>query len=93
MKTRTKLTGFAICLGLVFVLSGCCPGPWPWCPPTEPEPFRFTPAAITRLCPTHIGGDREFDGHGPDVEAKADIQIRNAKIALKRIINPAKLSR
>lgn len=37
---------------------------------------RFTPAAIKRLCPDHVGGDREFKGHGPDVTARATLSIR-----------------
>jgi hypothetical protein len=27
--------------------------------------------SFTRLCPTHVAGDREFAGHGPDVYANA----------------------
>jgi hypothetical protein len=27
----------------------------------------------TRLCPTHVGGDREYDGHGPDVDGFVEL--------------------
>jgi hypothetical protein len=27
-----------------------------------------------RLCPTHIGGDREFKGHGPEVDASVTLR-------------------
>lgn len=39
----------------------------------------FTPGPYTRLCPTHINGDREYKGHGPDVEASAKLRIVNEK--------------
>ena len=79
MKAPGKLIGLTVIFGIVFLLSGCCPGPWPWCPDeVVEEEISFTPAAITRLCPSHIGGDREFAGHGPDVEAKASLEIRNS---------------
>lgn len=38
----------------------------------------FMPPSITRLCPTKIGGDSEFAGHGPDVEAYAALKIMNS---------------
>ena len=40
------------------------------------EMIEFVPDAITRLCPDHRGGDREFDGHGPNVTAHADLEIK-----------------
>jgi PKD repeat protein len=43
--------------------------------PTEFETITITPSAILRKCPTHIGGDREFAGHGPDVEASAKLTV------------------
>jgi hypothetical protein len=29
--------------------------------------------SFSRLCPQHIGGDREFNGHGPEVEVIAEL--------------------
>lgn len=40
------------------------------------ELIEFVPDAITRLCPDHRGGDREFEGHGPNVTANANLEIR-----------------
>jgi hypothetical protein len=85
--SKAMFLGFTLFLCIV-VLSGCCdvfPG-LPWCPdpidPIDPEPVihtrTFNPAPITRLCPTHVGGDREFRGHGPDVEARASLERRNS---------------
>jgi hypothetical protein len=31
----------------------------------------------SRLCPDMIGGDREYAGHGPDVEARASLNLVN----------------
>jgi hypothetical protein len=28
---------------------------------------------FTRLCPTHVGGDREYDGHGPEVDGYVEL--------------------
>lgn len=39
----------------------------------------FLPGPFTRLCPTHIDGDREYNGHGPEVEASAMLRIVNEK--------------
>ena len=30
--------------------------------------------SFLRLCPTHIGGDREFKGHGPEVDANVTLR-------------------
>jgi hypothetical protein len=40
--------------------------------------------SFLRLCPTHIGGDREFKGHGPEVEARVTLQRSpgNGEVAL-----------
>jgi hypothetical protein len=78
MKTTKKLFCFMLLLGIVSFVSGCCSTfpMLPWCQPLV-EDFSFTPTSITRLCPTHIGGDREFDGHGPDVTARATLSKRN----------------
>ncbi len=38
---------------------------------------RINGAGATRLCPTHVGGDREFGGHGPDVWANANLAIES----------------
>lgn len=35
----------------------------------------FTIAPRSRLCPKKIGGDREFNGHGPNVSASARLRI------------------
>lgn len=43
----------------------------------EKEFREFTPEAFTRLCPELIGGDKDFKGHGPRVEARATLSIRN----------------
>lgn len=49
-------------------------------PPT-PEVYtrEFVPNAMESLCPNHIGGDKEFDGHGPDVSMSAQIYIVNQR--------------
>jgi hypothetical protein len=38
-----------------------------------------SPKSMTRLCPDHIGGDREFNGHGPNVNCWAKLEIRNQR--------------
>lgn len=43
------------------------------------QTIEFRPADFGPECPTHIGGDREFDGHGPDVTARTSIYIVNGK--------------
>jgi len=81
MKTTNKLFYFMLFFGIVSFVSGCCStfSQLPWCPEPDQtlEDFSFIPSSITRLCPTHIGGDREFDGHGPDVTARATLSKRN----------------
>ncbi len=32
---------------------------------------------FARLCPEHIGGDREYAGHGPEVNARAQLFTQN----------------
>jgi len=39
----------------------------------------FEPSPITRECPSHVDGDKEFDGHGPDVQAWAQLRIEENK--------------
>jgi len=34
---------------------------------------------FTRLCPTHVGGDREFDGHGPVVDSQVTLRRASAR--------------
>lgn len=73
--------------GVALTLSGCCN--WPimqLCCGQEngdnnhsTDVATFTPGEITRLCPTHIGGDRDFNGNGPDVNIRTNLEIRNAK--------------
>ena len=33
---------------------------------------------FARLCPEHIGGDREYAGHGPEVTARAQLFTQNS---------------
>ena len=81
MNRLLQRAKFVFIVGTAAMLGGCCA--WfptlPWCD-TDPEstPFAFTPSSITRQCPTHIGGDREFAGHGPNVDLiSAEIETRN----------------
>lgn len=60
----------------MFFFYGCCPH-FPWLFNCEEE-YRFTPLPITRLCPNQIGGDREFDGHGPEVRCSATLKLENS---------------
>ena len=39
------------------------------------QPRTFAGPTFRNLCPRHVGGDREFGGHGPDVQASARLQI------------------
>lgn len=78
-----RIQGKWVALCAVAVLSpGCCtlfPN-LPWCPERGtnlPEVAAFVPAPIARLCPDHVGGDRDFKGHGPEVDATASIELRN----------------
>lgn len=80
MNGLAQQAKLAILVGVSAMMSGCCA--WfpsmPWCDTSaETTPFAVTPSSITRLCPTHIGGDREFKGHGPDVTVTAEIERRN----------------
>ncbi len=47
--------------------------------PKECKEESFTPASHKNLCPTHTGGDKEFDGHGPEVESWAKLRNVNNK--------------
>ncbi len=82
MWTLKKIYFVSMIFIVPLLINSCCPGPWPRCntkpvPPDE-EKRNFTPESITRQCPTHIGGDREFKGHGPDVTVRATLSIRNS---------------
>ena len=79
MKKSQVFFQFFFLISLIILISGCCNiMPWlPWCQ-EEPEELNFNPQAITLLCPDHIGGDREFDGHGPNVTARATLETRNS---------------
>lgn len=83
MNTLHHRAKIAILAGIIFMMTGCCQTfpSLPWCDtPVETTAFAFTPGAITRKCPNHIGGDREFAGHGPDVdEITAAIETRNGE--------------
>jgi hypothetical protein len=41
-----------------------------------------SPKTYNRLCPTWIGGDREYDGHGPDVTTEVTLRKNGAQILL-----------
>ena len=36
------------------------------------------PRSFQRLCPQHIGGDREYKGHGPEVTIRSELYTQNA---------------
>jgi hypothetical protein len=41
----------------------------------------FTPRATDWLCPSRVvAGDREFDGHGPEIWASAELEIRDSRL-------------
>ncbi|MEL6589513.1 MAG: hypothetical protein AAFQ87_06725 [Bacteroidota bacterium] len=48
-------------------------------PKEEPEikTFELQPPNFLKKCPTHIGGDREFDGNGPNTTCRATLSIVN----------------
>jgi hypothetical protein len=80
MKMDINISRIIPLIGIASIVSGCCtlfPSS-PGCKEPVIEDYAFTPASITRLCPTHIGGDREFKGHGPDVKVDATIRTRNS---------------
>lgn len=66
-----RLLIVAILSGLIFVFSSVKDAS-----AQAIEMIEFVPDAITRLCPDHRGGDREFNGHGPNVTAHADMEIK-----------------
>lgn len=94
LKLTKLFLSIGLLLCLVILSGCCellCPAPHcpecpqcPVCPPCQGPPddgveiVTFNPAPMTRLCPTHVGGDREFNGHGPDVTANASLEIRNS---------------
>jgi hypothetical protein len=41
------------------------------------------PHEFTRLCPTHVGGDREYSGNGPEVHAYARLAITGSDTELR----------
>jgi len=47
------------------------------CSIPEPVPHEFIPDPIYDICPEHIGGDREFYGHGPKVTIRCEAFIVN----------------
>jgi hypothetical protein len=51
--------------------------------------FTFQPPSFNRLCPTHVGGDREFKGHGPKVRTSATLELRNSntEVWVKMFLN------
>ena len=46
----------------------------------------FRPQTIKNLCPRHVRGDREFDGHGPDVKASVQLRLSSNKRNVMAII-------
>lgn len=44
-------------------------------PGEDPEPFTFLPPLLPFYSPPHVDGDREFDGHGPDVTVVIDLHV------------------
>ena len=40
------------------------------------------PSPVLRICPRKVGGDREFGGNGPDINASARLRISNDRRAL-----------
>lgn len=57
---------------------------------SEVEKISISPKSITRLCPDHIGGDKEFNGHGPTVECWAKLEIRRDREVWVKIYLHAK---
>jgi hypothetical protein len=39
-------------------------------------------ASYNRLCPRHIGGDREYDGHGPEVTTALRLERLGGRLSL-----------
>lgn len=56
------------------------------CTTSGPVKKTFTPRAITRLSPKHVGGDREFGGHGPDVNTNVRLRISSDKKRVEAVI-------
>lgn len=46
----------------------------------------FKPQTIKNLCPRHVRGDREFDGHGPDVNASVRLHLSSNRRNVMAII-------
>lgn len=44
---------------------------------TLSKEISISPKSMMRLCPDHVGGDREFKGHGPDGNCWAKLEVRN----------------
>ncbi len=63
-------------------------------PKITPQPIistiGFIPASLSQLCPSHVSGDREFGGNGPDVQAEAELIIVNDKEVHVRVYFNAK---
>jgi hypothetical protein len=54
----------------------------------QPQPIThsFTPLPISNLCPKHIAGDKDFQGHGPDVIASAELFIADERFLWVKIM-------
>jgi hypothetical protein len=77
MKVINKLYLLFLLLIIAFFISSCCKSKpdLPWCEPLTVE--KFTPESILHLCPTHKGGDRDFEGNGPSVTAHVYLSKKN----------------
>ena len=51
--------------------------------PNPPIIHSFVPFDIKEICPDHIGGDREFGGHGPNSNMRAELEIIGLEIYVK----------
>lgn len=49
------------------------------CSEQIPTATSFQPDPILDICPTHIGGDREFAGNGPAVTIRCEVYVLNGK--------------
>ncbi|MFK7922912.1 MAG: hypothetical protein AB8H47_13185, partial [Bacteroidia bacterium] len=68
-------------VALIFEFDGEILSEFSIIPPDLPviQNFEFQPSSYERLCPSHIAGDREFGGNGPNVIARATLDIVNER--------------
>jgi hypothetical protein len=53
---------------------------------SQAEWVYLAPQSITRLCPTHVSGDREYAGHGPEVMASAELSWEYYPVELRLLL-------